>query len=170
MAEAHVTQHGSWLRRPATREALFFRRRWRSNRRRDVVRVPFPFMHEGKLQDLNPLIDAGSAFDEADFCETMTGLVVKDGHQYAWPYNYATTLIYYNTKMFRDLLTYARSRSVFLESPNYGIYPFSDLRHGKETEDTIWPLIDLLMLGKETDMKVLAGQLCTEVDKELAEL
>ncbi len=75
-----------------------------------------------------------------------------------------------NEKKFRELLTYPKSRELFLESPNYGIYPFYDLRYGKEMEDVIWPQIDLLMLGKERDAGVLAGQICDEVNKKFAEL
>jgi len=75
-----------------------------------------------------------------------------------------------NEKKFGDLLTYPKSKALFLESPKYGVYPFYDLRHGKEMEDVIWPLMDLLMLGKELDAAALAGQLCDAVNKKFAEL
>ena len=75
-----------------------------------------------------------------------------------------------NEKKFKELLTYPKSRELFLESPKYGVYPFYDLRHGKEMEDVIWPLMDLLMLGKERDAAALASQICTEVNKKFAEL
>lgn len=331
---------------------------------------PFKFMDEGKLADLNPLMEADPTFDKSDFYESMTGLLVKDGHLYGWPYNYSTTLIYYNPKLFKeagvdlptldwtwdDLLTMAKKltkdtgdpttqqwgylfrridlehmsqswggnwivpdekkceftkpetiealqffsdliykhkvtpdsvqmggqdevalfasgrvaivglpewglleflrahdeqklefdvmlmpkgkagrktrlrpglmsilkdtkhpelaweafkfavspeyekamqvalpesppprksvneykfkeytkypehRELFLESPNYGIYPFYDLRYGKEMEDVIWPLMDTLMLGSERDAAALANKLCETVDKKFAEV
>jgi multiple sugar transport system substrate-binding protein len=327
-------------------------------------------MDGDRLADLNPLMDADSSFDKADFYETMTGLLVKDGKQYGWPYNYATTVLYYNTRLFaeagvdfptldwtwNDLLenatgltkdtgdpttqqwgylfrrvdlehmsqsfggnwvnpdekrcdftmpetiealqffsdliyqhkvspsaeqmggqdevalfasqrvamvglpewgllefnrahdeqgleydvmlmpqgaagrktrlrpgqitilkdtkdpqaawelfkfavspeyekamqveipesppprksvneykfkeftTYPASRDLYLESPKYGIYPFYDLRYGKEMEDVIWPLMDTLMLGNQRDAAALAAELCETVDAKFAEL
>jgi multiple sugar transport system substrate-binding protein len=331
---------------------------------------PFAFMDGGKLADLNPLMEADASFDKEDFYESLTGLLVKDGHTYGWPYNYATTVMYYNTKLFQeagvdfptvewtwnDLLaaaqqltndtgdpttqqwgylfrridlehmsqsfggnwvnadekrcdftkpetiealqffsdliythkvspqaeqiggqsetamfasgrvamvglpewglnefnvahdeqgleydvmlmpngpagrttrlrpgeitimqdtknldaawevfkyavspeyqramqveipesppprksvneykfmeftSYPESRALFLESPNYGIYPFYDLRYGKELEDVIWPLMDTLMLGSELNAAALADQLCAVVDDKLNEV
>jgi multiple sugar transport system substrate-binding protein len=63
---------------------------------------PFAFMDAGKLADLNPLMDADDSFDKEDFYESLTGLLVKDGHTYGWPYNYSTTILYYNTKLFEE--------------------------------------------------------------------
>jgi multiple sugar transport system substrate-binding protein len=331
---------------------------------------PFAFMDGGRLADLNPLMEADDSFDKEDFYESLTGLLVKDGHTYGWPYNYATTLIYYNTKLFaeagvdfpslewtwddlrtmaqqltndtgdpttqqwgylfrridlehmtqsfggnwvvadekrcdftkpetieglqffsdllyqhkvsptaeqmggqsetalfasgrvamvglpewgllefnrahdeqgleydvmlmpqgpagrttrlrpgqitimqetenvdaawevfkfavspeyerrmqveipesppprrsvneykfKEFTTYPASRELFLESPNYGIYPFYDLRYGKEMEDVIWPLMDTLMLGSELNASALADQLCAAVDEKFSEL
>jgi len=64
---------------------------------------PFAFLDQGKLLDLNPLIEADTEFDGSDFYDYMTETWVDDqGHRFGWPANYATTLLYYNTKMFAD--------------------------------------------------------------------
>ena len=331
---------------------------------------PFAFMDAGKLADLNPLMEADASFDKEDFYESMTGLLVKDGHTYGWPYNYSTTIMYYNIKLFEeagvpvptlewtwnDLLamaqqltkatgdptteqwgyifrridlehmsqsfggnwvnadekrcdftmpetvealqffsdliykhkvspspeqmggqdpealfaagrvaligmpewalldfnrahddqgleydvmlmpngpsgrktrlrpgetsimqdtkdldsawevfkyilspeyqkamqvelpesppprksvneykwkeftTYPESRELYLEQPSYGVFPFYDLRYGKEMEDVIWPLMDTLMLGSEQNAEALANQLCEVVDEKFSEV
>lgn len=63
---------------------------------------PFAFMDGGKLADLNPLMEADNSFDKDDFYPSLTSLLVKDGKTYGWPYNYATTIIYYNLKHFKE--------------------------------------------------------------------
>ncbi len=75
-----------------------------------------------------------------------------------------------NEYKWKESLTYPKSRELFLQQPSYGILPFYDMRHGNELADVIWPLLDLLMLGKETNMSVLAGKLCEEVNKKFAEI
>jgi len=63
---------------------------------------PFAFMDGGKLADLNPLMEADNSFDKDDFYPSLTSMLVKDGKTYGWPYNYSTTIIYYNTKLFKE--------------------------------------------------------------------
>ncbi|MGQ9552718.1 MAG: ABC transporter substrate-binding protein [Anaerolineae bacterium] len=65
---------------------------------------------------------------------------------------------------------YPKNKAVFVESPKYGIFPYYDKRYGKEMQDTINPILDLLFTGAETDMQALAAKACQDIDAKFAEL
>jgi multiple sugar transport system substrate-binding protein len=69
-----------------------------------------------------------------------------------------------------DQLTYPKNKADFLESPKYGIFPYYDKRYGKEMQDTINPILDLLFTGKEKDMKALAAKACQDINAKFAEI